>query len=106
MKVRITLITAPYCGRCRTYFMKEFEPVKAQIEWLGKQGVELIRVDGFEHPEIARKFKVTTVPTVVIEDLERRVYEVRFHDDLPKRAELCHYARVPDLGEDDGRDYC
>jgi thiol-disulfide isomerase/thioredoxin len=103
---KIMLITAPYCGACKQYFLRVFEPVMAQVKWLGRENVQLERIDGMEHPEVARKYNILTVPAVVVQDDTRKQTFMR--DALPNQDELCGLAWIPPLTDKENHpdDYC
>jgi thioredoxin 1 len=55
--------TAVWCGPC-----KMLEPVVTQLaaEWQGK--VKVVKLDVDDHPEIAMKYQVMGVPTLILFD--------------------------------------
>ena len=95
---QITLITAPYCGACKAYYKKIFEPVQIACAFRWKMDVRMQAVDGMEHPEIARRHRITNVPALVITD-EAGTQVIR--KGLPDRDKLCEIAGISPLTDEE-----
>lgn len=62
MKKSILKFTAPWCVSCRN-----LEPVLEEV----RNKVTVERIDVGDHPELAQKYNVTSLPTVLLLDGER-----------------------------------
>jgi len=72
---------APWCGPCRSV-----APVleKLEGEWEGKVKVGKINID--EHPDLARSFRVTSIPTIIsVSGGEVQDTSVGFRGETPLR---------------------
>ena len=54
----------------------ECNPCAMVSEFLDRKGVEYERINAFDNPEMAMKFKVRTVPTVILMENDAEVKRV------------------------------
>jgi thiol-disulfide isomerase/thioredoxin len=71
---RILYFSTPYCVTCR----EMQEPALERLQRLAPVSVEIVHVDPVEQPEVAKQYRVLTVPTTAVFDCEGKLVEINY----------------------------
>lgn len=71
---RVLYFSTPYCVTCR----EMQEPALRRLEEIAPGALAVRKVDPLEQPELARRYKVVTVPTTAVFDERGNLVEVNY----------------------------
>lgn len=71
---RILYFSTPYCVTCR----EMQEPTLERLATLTEQPIAVQKADPLERPDLARRYRVITVPTTAVFDDEGRLVEINY----------------------------
>lgn len=71
---RILYFSTPYCVTCR----EMQEPALRRLEEIAPAELAVRKVDPLEQPELARRYKVVTVPTTAVFDQGGKLVEINY----------------------------